>query len=463
MGNHLATRRAAEPRASLDQSPHGRPNNSYWRKRRAEDTWKLREALLDGRVEAVCVWLGIDAHKHADLLGNEATTSRSRDRDPEPPRSSSGERVGCSQVCSCLYGNAESPTDDANGNAVHSLPPITANNTAASEDMATCAPRWSCLGSLDLSSHRWEDDGGHSALHYLAGGRTETSYMSTNFPVIGQDASPGSKPDHESSRHRLALMLILLREGYITRDAVIMTNGSGATPVHVAAAVGNQMFVIAMLRKRASSAPTFSASAVDTALLTADADGLVPVDAAAKFGHAGGHRQRQRQRQRQRHRPRMLLRSIPNCHAHACRCGALSWARAAVEYRRRDCPQSGHPLPELPVLTRTSTSRAPWPSPRRQRTTFFSRGSRAGLPAGQSGELTGRGTVGWARQTCSQGGRLLQRCGGERESTKGVGDKGAGPVGVKGGGGGGTEILWCADVFALVHTHSDSEGSRELV
>ena len=62
MGNILSP--AAEPRgASLDQSPYGRPNNSYWRKRRAEDTWKLREALLDGDVEAVCLWLGIDARK----------------------------------------------------------------------------------------------------------------------------------------------------------------------------------------------------------------------------------------------------------------------------------------------------------------------------------------------------------------------------------------------------------------
>jgi hypothetical protein len=59
MGNQLSAR--AEPtQGSLDESLLGPPSSSYWQKRRSEETWKLREALLDGDAETVYALLKID-------------------------------------------------------------------------------------------------------------------------------------------------------------------------------------------------------------------------------------------------------------------------------------------------------------------------------------------------------------------------------------------------------------------
>jgi hypothetical protein len=298
MGQWLSLAGPAEP--SLDRSPEGRPDNSYWRQRRTEASWKLREALLDGNVSVVTNLLGVDAGKHADLLLGDADADASGPRDPLTPQGSDDDqRAGCSQVCACLCFGRGAPAEEHAAPAKKPdslpqvLPPETANSAATSASVseglaAPSAPHTSPLALLDLSSHRWEDDGAHSALHYLARGRCASTYagMRTNFPITGPDASPGRSAD-DSRRDRVALIAILQREGYLTREAVLMTNAQGATPVHVAAAVSNQDFVEAILRTNATAAPTFSTAAVDSALLHCDAGGLVPVDVAAKFGHTG--------------------------------------------------------------------------------------------------------------------------------------------------------------------------------
>jgi hypothetical protein len=64
------------------------------------------------------------------------------------------------------------------------------------------------------------------------------------------------------------------------------TNDYGATPLHVAAAVGDLILIDTMLFSDSSSMPELS-SAFEKALLSADSDNLMPIDVAAKFGRQG--------------------------------------------------------------------------------------------------------------------------------------------------------------------------------
>jgi len=52
-----------------DGMPTGRPDNSYWRQRRKDKTWQLREALLDGNAKVACRLLGIHLDTGAELDG----------------------------------------------------------------------------------------------------------------------------------------------------------------------------------------------------------------------------------------------------------------------------------------------------------------------------------------------------------------------------------------------------------
>ena len=272
---------------SLDGSPLGAPNNSYWRGRRSEETWKLREALLDGNITVACRLLGIELNQQQQWPTGGVHGSGEEVGQEE--QSAQGPR--CARWCGCLRPDTHpDPGQSAStkGADTQVQPPATISTVAGASATGSMRHMSEC-SRLDLGIHIWEDDGGHRAMHYLARGRCETAYagMRTNFPVQGPDASPG-KLSHESAQQRLRLFLILLSEGRLTRQDVLKTNGHGATALHVAAAVGDLTFIDAFLATTESgSAPRLSTTDVDTALVTADSSHLVPVDVAAKFGHAG--------------------------------------------------------------------------------------------------------------------------------------------------------------------------------
>ena len=166
----------------LDESPHGLPDNSYWRRRRTEDTWKLREALLDGDAAVACRLLGIDRHAEVSksqpslqlssrvaqvgskvLAGNEKERAGDDSDEVDMQRSS-----GCDSLCKCivLKGSVRrnrAPRPQSNATPIpeaDSYP--TGINVMASSGIL----RSGCY-RLDLGKFTWDDDGGHSALHYL--------------------------------------------------------------------------------------------------------------------------------------------------------------------------------------------------------------------------------------------------------------------------------------------------------
>jgi hypothetical protein len=81
MGNFLGR---DSDRETEDGLPTGRPDNSYWRQRRKDKTWQLREALLDGNAKVVCRLLGIHLVSGADLDG--PTTEGAAAQSETPPR-----------------------------------------------------------------------------------------------------------------------------------------------------------------------------------------------------------------------------------------------------------------------------------------------------------------------------------------------------------------------------------------
>jgi hypothetical protein len=285
MGNNNSS-----ARPSLDVSPLGHPNNSYWRNRRSEDTWKLREALLDGNATAACRLLGIDLTKYSVLEdhGGQQINGKQQDDEDGPQLV-----TGCMPFCRCFVMGPVSKKAAPDQTRKGECPQVRTQN-APSPGVRGGSAGSACMdagcGSLDLGNHRWEDDGGHSALHYLARGRCDTEYegVRTNFPVTGQHASPGPLA-HESENLRCELLLVLMQEGRIGfSNTVLRTNQYGATALHVAAAVGNLQLIDVFLKSwTAPSRPTFAEMDVDTALLTPDGTNLVPVDVAAKFGHTG--------------------------------------------------------------------------------------------------------------------------------------------------------------------------------
>jgi hypothetical protein len=257
MGNTSSSSQAGW---GLHASPLGAANNSYWVKRRKEDSWKLREALLDGDVEAACRLLDIDTAKYSDLLGYSnqipnvsgsngehaqgisSTTKNGASEDEE-------EKGARDRGCFCIFRKNKSASRgsadiSASKDACPQVPPPQTANTILPTTVAQSLPA-SC-GLLDLSVHRWMDDGGHSAMHYLARGRCETEYagMQTNYPVVFpvSVAPPGSGPEAlrqrllkkptdlsklrqrepaiESAQLRKRLLLILLSEGRISRHGV---------------------------------------------------------------------------------------------------------------------------------------------------------------------------------------------------------------------------------------------------
>ena len=248
----------------LHASPLGAANNSYWVKRRKEDTWKLREALLDGDVEAACRLLDIDTAQYSDLLGYSAQIPMVSGSNGEHAQGNAhgsaakngvsedeGEQGARDRGCFCIFrknksasrGSADIP---ASKDACPQVPPPQTANTILPTTKIVAQSLPASCGLLDLSVHRWMDDGGHSAMHYLARGRCETEYagMQTNYPVVFpvSVAPPGSGPEAlrqrllnkptdqrkrrqrepaiESAQLRKRLLLILLSERRITRHGV---------------------------------------------------------------------------------------------------------------------------------------------------------------------------------------------------------------------------------------------------
>ena len=167
---------------SLDESPHGLPDNSYWRRRRTEDTWKLREALLDGDTAVACRLLGIDRHAEVSksqpslqlssrvaqvgskvLAGNEKERAGDDSDEVDMQRSS-----GCDSLCKCIVlkayvrrKRAPRPESKATPKPEADSYPTGINVMASSGILRSGCHR------LDLGKFTWDDDGGHSALHYL--------------------------------------------------------------------------------------------------------------------------------------------------------------------------------------------------------------------------------------------------------------------------------------------------------
>ena len=80
-----------------DLLPTGRPDNSYWRQRRQEKTWQLREALLDGNAKVACRLLGIPLDSGTELDGpapEAAAAQRTRCCGMMPSAVQSGEPSG---------------------------------------------------------------------------------------------------------------------------------------------------------------------------------------------------------------------------------------------------------------------------------------------------------------------------------------------------------------------------------
>ena len=257
--------------------------NAYWIERRAEETWKLREALLDGDAQTVHTLLGITAAKLDDP---PALVPQSPARDTDEHATSL-----CSRWCGCILACPPSMARitherEPDVSDTQTEPPAVANTAESNESEA----RGLRTGAraLNLSVHRWEDDGGHCALHYLARGRCESAYKGahTNFPVMGEHALPGV-PAHDSAKPRMDLMRFLFRNAFITPQSWTLANDYGATPLHVAAAVGNLSVLEDILLERDEKPGSEEAAALDKAMASADAGGLMPADVANKLGHAG--------------------------------------------------------------------------------------------------------------------------------------------------------------------------------
>ena len=319
--------------SNSDNLPTGSPNNTYWRKRRTETTWQLREALLDGNASVV-----------ARLLGIDAGTSSQVPRDSGPahrrccgllPAFGSGQHRENSMPHNYVYhpppGPAAEPARAPAPNlriidfplwfwcllsciTVLCFPCVfvkvivdelarreTSRETSPAEDDSCSTCR-----ALDLNMHCWEDDCGMTALHYLALGRRQTPYekMSFNFPAVGEHAIRGLAGS-ESIEQRKNLLLLLLRHGRLSPLHLSVKNSHGATALHAAACVGDVVLIETMIRKADDSyrQPTFDDGTVDTALSTPDgigdwqrqavligaandgAAGQLPVDVAASHGH----------------------------------------------------------------------------------------------------------------------------------------------------------------------------------
>ena len=305
-----------------DNDPSGSPDNSYWRRRRTEATWQLREALLDGNVKVAARLLGIDAAPSSaqqdsvvarccGLIPASETAQPPGKRMPDdyiyhpPPQPGSrmcDDRrskliIGCAALCYtlccwpvvCFYVIREwlQPND------IETEPASSTTRTIVPSE----AEADSCR-SLNLDTHRWEDDCGMSALHYLALGRRETLYwkMRFNVPPVGPTGIQwleGAK----SIEQRRDLLRLLLRHGRLAPHSVTAVNSHGATALHAAACVGDCSLIEAMIRKTDKSGrhTTFADGAVDTALSTPDnlgsaITGATPVDVAASFGHPAAAR-----------------------------------------------------------------------------------------------------------------------------------------------------------------------------
>mmetsp|Transcript_40664 Transcript_40664/g.96576 ORF Transcript_40664/g.96576 Transcript_40664/m.96576 type:complete len:970 (+) Transcript_40664:96-3005(+) len=173
----------------VDQTENGPYYNQYWRARTRDADWELREALLDGDKQTVCALLGIDSEQPG-LFERLATPISKSDR---------------------------------------------------TRQIAALKP----LQELVLTSHRWNDDRGQTAYHYLAFGRRnhEQAKLMTNFPIVGAGARAGAYAEGtEGKRAEIVNMLALL--GRLDPMSLMLKNElkgaqGGVTPLHLAVQVGS--------------------------------------------------------------------------------------------------------------------------------------------------------------------------------------------------------------------------------
>ena len=224
---------------AVQSGPNGPPTNDYWRSRTKEASWELREKLLNGDTRGVCEMLNLPCPQESEPFDIWASL-----KGWLQPRESKG--------------------------------------------------RVATLVDFDVDAYVWADDGGHSALHYLAIGRRRSNYAGwkTRYPLFGDHAFPGPEAN-ESKKQRAALLQILMDSNKIGVTAVARKNEAGATPLHFLAVTDDDTILNVLQPFLVAETLAVTDSAAVAATNPAPwwqgrqepPSGLSPADLALRFGN----------------------------------------------------------------------------------------------------------------------------------------------------------------------------------
>ena len=273
---------------NIASGPTGPPYNNYWRARFEEDSWKLREMLLDGDEDGIVKILGLPTELESAL--DIPTDTEDTKQTSILPRANSNPNAATEAIqphssscmarfLRCFFGqkthsNAsqnEIPNTDERHHRNNSFVHATELPTES-----PVPPDPSTLATFELHNYTWEDDGGNTALHYLALGRTASSYLGVNLhvPALYENRSPSANSTVNS---RSRLISLLVKYGRITSDTFNVLNMASASPIHFAAAHGELEVVQALLQNAGSD--------LEILRLQADPSGMLPSDLALSCGH----------------------------------------------------------------------------------------------------------------------------------------------------------------------------------
>jgi hypothetical protein len=237
------------PVVTVREGPEGPPYNAYWLERLQESSWKLRDALLDGDVSKTTELLGLPNDIDDQIGAPNETTS-----DQMTPSTKS--RSCMSIIWRCFR-------QENHCNTTPSLP-----QTKQIEPPP--------LATFEIDSYKWFDDGDNTAVHYLALGRTESTYSGVNLHVSVLHGGR-SQSASISTMDRCLILTLLIKYRRITADTFFVRNAAGSLALHFAAAHGELQIIQAILN--------YCGDVSDDIRLWPDPSGLLPSDLALSRGH----------------------------------------------------------------------------------------------------------------------------------------------------------------------------------
>ena len=240
------------PQSSIDEGATGPPYNRYWRDRSTQDSWKLRESLLDGDIPKIKELLGLPEETRDRTLNVIEAT-------PDANKSIHESRGCIARFMRCfarkqMQGNRSFRQPEAPSQPDPSPP----------------------LATFDVNSYKWFDDGDNTILHYLAIGRTTSNYSGVNLhvPALYGDRTQTAL---ETILSRCFIISLLVKYGRINADVFSFRNSAGSSPLHIAVAHGELQIIRALLEH--------AGSASEAIRVQPDSSGLLPVDLALSRGH----------------------------------------------------------------------------------------------------------------------------------------------------------------------------------